>query len=55
MVADGYWFKGKRIDTLDRAKVLAEKLPTVERVVLVPYADPSSRPDGILTPRSWRL
>jgi acetoacetyl-CoA synthetase len=47
MVADGYWFKGKRIDTLDRAKSLAEKLPTVEKVILVPYVDPNSKPDGI--------
>ena len=47
MVADGYWFKGKRIDTLDRARSLAEKLETVERVVLVPYTNPNAKPDGI--------
>jgi acetoacetyl-CoA synthetase len=46
-VADGYWFRGKRIDTLARAKSLAEKLPTVERVVLVPYVNPDAKPDGI--------
>jgi acetoacetyl-CoA synthetase len=47
LVADGYWFKGKRIDTLDRAWSLAEKLPTVERVVLVPYTNPNAKPNGI--------
>jgi len=47
LVADGYWFKGKRIDTLDRAKSLAEKLDTVERVVLVPYTNSNAKPDGI--------
>lgn len=47
MVADGYWFKGKRVDLLDRAKSLAEKLPTVEKVILVPYVDRNAKPDGI--------
>ncbi len=35
--ADGYFFKGKEIDSLRRVQEIAQKLPSVERVVVVPY------------------
>ena len=38
--ADGYFYAGKQLDSLaSMAEVLA-KLPSVERVVVIPYADP---------------
>ena len=36
-VSDGYFYKGKRIDTLPNLKQIVEKLPTVERVVMFRY------------------
>jgi len=42
-VADGYYFKGKVLDTLARVSEIVRDLPSVERVVVVPYV--SSSPD----------
>ena len=53
--ADGYWFKGKRIDSLDRVRKILEQIDSVEKVVVVPYAqaapDLSGIPNGIRFPR----
>ncbi|MDZ4254618.1 MAG: acetoacetate--CoA ligase [Sulfuritalea sp.] len=35
---DGYWYNGKLIDCLDKVAEIAERLPALERVVVVPYA-----------------
>ena len=35
--ADGYFFKGKRIDSLDRVADIVKQIPSIERVVIVPY------------------
>jgi acetoacetyl-CoA synthetase len=35
--ADGYFYNGKTIDIIDRLKEIAANLPTVEKVVVVPY------------------
>ncbi|MDH5286043.1 MAG: acetoacetate--CoA ligase [Betaproteobacteria bacterium] len=34
---DGYWYNGKPIAILDKVAEIVERLPTVERVVVVPY------------------
>jgi acetoacetyl-CoA synthetase len=34
---DGYWYNGKPISILDKVAEIVEKLPSVERVVVVPY------------------
>jgi acetoacetyl-CoA synthetase len=34
---DGYWYNGKPIPILDKVAELVERLPSVERVVVVPY------------------
>ena len=39
--ADGYWFKGKRIDSLERMQSILQSIPEIEKVVVVPYADTS--------------
>jgi len=41
--ADGYFFKGKRIDSLDRVGDIVKQIPSIERVVIVPYTQ--SEPD----------
>src|SRR5206468_8219845 len=34
---DGYWYNGKVIPVLDKVAAIVDQLPTVERVVVVPY------------------
>jgi len=34
---DGYWYNGKSIAILDKVAEIVERLPSVERVVVVPY------------------
>lgn len=36
---DGYWYAGKRIGIAGKLKAIAENLPTVEGVVIVPYIE----------------
>jgi acetoacetyl-CoA synthetase len=40
-VVDGYWYNGKPIPILDKVKDIVDRLPTVERVVVIPYLDPA--------------
>jgi acetoacetyl-CoA synthetase len=37
IAADGYYYGGKTIDVLPRLREVVDKLPTVERVIVVPY------------------
>jgi acetoacetyl-CoA synthetase len=37
---DGYWYNGKVIDCLGKLAEIAARLPSVKRVVVVPYAGP---------------
>jgi acetoacetyl-CoA synthetase len=39
--ADGYFFKGKAIDSLERIAHIIKELPSIDKVVVVPYVDPS--------------
>ena len=45
VTVDGYWYGGKAIPVLDKVATIVERLPTVERVVVVPYlADSGGAP-----------
>ncbi|MFC1515294.1 acetoacetate--CoA ligase [Thermodesulfobacteriota bacterium] len=50
--ADGYFFKGNRIDSLDRISEIMKELPSIERVIVVPYTeeapDVSAVPHAVL-------
>jgi len=50
--ADGYFFKGRKFDSLDRIKSIIGELPSIEKVVVVPFIEKSpaiySVPDSIL-------
>ena len=52
ITADGYYYAGKHIDSLERIRGVLGKLPSVERVVVVPYVgekpDLSGLPSGVL-------
>ena len=41
VAVDGYWYNGKAIPTLDKVAAIVARLPTVERVVVVPYLQQS--------------
>jgi acetoacetyl-CoA synthetase len=51
--ADGYYYGGKTIDVLPRLREIVEKLPSVERTIVVPYTRPDA--DLALTPRAALL
>ena len=36
---DGYFFRGKKIDSLERIAAVAEKLPSLKQLVVIPYVD----------------
>ncbi|MFY9943386.1 MAG: acetoacetate--CoA ligase [Desulfobacterales bacterium] len=48
--ANGYSFKGKKIDSLARIADILKNLPSIERVVVVPYTDPA--PDISAVPKA---
>ena len=39
---DGYWYNGKALPILDKVTKIVAGLPTVRRVVVVPYLQPSA-------------
>lgn len=50
--ADGYFYKGKKIDSLRRISEVLKQIPSVEKVVVTPYTEPvpdiRQIPHGIL-------
>jgi acetoacetyl-CoA synthetase len=38
--ANGYFFKGKKLDSLERIADIIKELPSIEKVVVVPYTEP---------------
>jgi acetoacetyl-CoA synthetase len=51
--ADGYRFKGRRIDSLERIRSILKELPSIERVVVVPYTEPAPDIAGIPNAVHW--
>ncbi len=45
--ADGYSFKGKNVDSLERIANILKELPSIEKVVVVPYAEQNADINGI--------
>ncbi|MDJ0783389.1 MAG: acetoacetate--CoA ligase [Desulfosarcinaceae bacterium] len=45
--ADAYWFKGRKIDSLDRVAQIVAAIDSLERVVVVPYVEAAPRFDAI--------
>jgi len=43
---DGYWYNGKPLAILDKVAEVAARLPTVERVVVIPYLETSGQGAG---------
>jgi acetoacetyl-CoA synthetase len=53
IAADGYRYAGKRIDILPRVRQIRERIPGIERVVVVPYTDPNPPLDGLPGAIGW--
>ncbi|NLM22952.1 MAG: acetoacetate--CoA ligase [Firmicutes bacterium] len=47
--ADGYYYNGKRFDSLEKMKGLLERIPSIEKVILVTYTE---KPDLAGLPRA---
>ena len=45
--ADGYLFKGKALDSLERVRDITAQIPSIERVVVVPYTEGNPDISGI--------
>ena len=50
--ADGYFFKGKPMDSIERIAGIVKELPSLEKIVVIPYVSPkpdiSSLPQAVL-------
>jgi acetoacetyl-CoA synthetase len=46
VTVDGYWYNGKALSILDKVAAIVARLPSVERVVVVPYLGQAAGPDG---------
>ena len=49
LTANGYAYNGKNFDSLEKVEEIVRKIPSVERVVVVPYTEENPRIDGIGT------
>ncbi|MDX1693203.1 MAG: AMP-binding protein, partial [Ketobacteraceae bacterium] len=56
IATDGYFYNGKTLDTRDRVKAIAERIPSVEKIILVPFAKlaDSSSVSGIPKAALWQ-
>ncbi len=45
--ADGYFFKGRKIDSLGRIADILKQLPSIEKVVVVPFTDNKADISGV--------
>ncbi len=52
ITVDGYWYNGKAIDSLAKVREIAARLPSVRRVIVVPYLsetpDIASMPSAVM-------
>jgi acetoacetyl-CoA synthetase len=51
--ADGYRYAGRDIDCLARVREIAERIPEIERIVVVPYLAPAPDLSGLRDAVTW--
>jgi acetoacetyl-CoA synthetase len=51
--ADGYRYAGKEIDCLERVRTIADQIPSIQQVVVVPYRSRSATLEGIRAATTW--
>ena len=45
--ANGYWFKGKDLDSLERISHILKEIPSIEKVVVIPYTQEAPDISGV--------
>lgn len=50
---DGYWYGGKAFDKMEAVRELSERLPSVERIVLVPFLKPERMGSELANSVRW--
>ena len=53
IAVDGYFYKGKTLDRADNIREIASKLPSVQKILLVPYTSASPSLDGLANALLW--
>ncbi len=53
IAADGYTYNGKPIDTLERVRGIVERIPSIERVVVVAFLDESPNLSAVPAATLW--
>ncbi|MGI9302797.1 MAG: acetoacetate--CoA ligase, partial [Gammaproteobacteria bacterium] len=53
LVADGYFYNGKPVDSLARVRDMLPQLPSIERVVIIPMLSAQPEIDGIPNAVRW--
>ena len=53
IAADGYRYAGKEVDSLERVRQIAESLPELEHVVVVPFLRATPALDGMALATTW--
>jgi acetoacetyl-CoA synthetase len=51
--ADGYFYGGRTFDSLEKLRAVVDRLPTVERVLVVPYTQPAPDLGAIRGAERW--
>ena len=56
VTVDGYWYNGKALPILDKVAEIVAQLPTVERVIVIPYLEATGQgpQDAVARPRRGR-
>ncbi len=52
--ADGYFFKGKKIDSLEKIGGIVKEIPSIEKVVVIPYTSPDPEISDIPNAEHYR-
>jgi acetoacetyl-CoA synthetase len=53
IATDGYFYNGKAYDLLDRVAGIVERIPTIQRVVIVPFLNERPGIGGVPRARTW--
>jgi acetoacetyl-CoA synthetase len=53
IATDGYFYKGKTLDRSDNIREVASRLPSVEKILIVPYVRDAAPLDGLANAQSW--
>ncbi|TNE52730.1 MAG: acetoacetate--CoA ligase [Bacteroidetes bacterium] len=54
ITVDGYTYGGKAFDKRETVQEICQMLPTLERVIYIPYLNPADPPDGLPHAITWQ-